>query len=149
MVFMEYMISVGLKKLVRTPIIPKLSPSYRPPGLLGKMSFFFYIVKAPWSGCIQSPIAQLVKCVNRNALGVFKALVFSSISKLFRGGNSCRCFCEELVKLPYHASKKCWYFFIFWSFGNIGFWRKAECHLAGARGVRIVALSISSHKETQ
>ena len=41
---------------------------------------------------------------------------------------------------------------MFWSFGYIGFWQKADYHLQCKLvpgGVRIVALSISSHEQTR
>ena len=68
-------------------------------------------------------------------------------SRLFRCHNSCRCFCVELVKLlPVHRYSVD-FFFIFWSL--LGSDRKQNTAKAGARGVRIVALSISSHELNQ
>ena len=70
-------------------------------------------------------------------------------SRLFRGHNSCRCFCVELVKLlPVHR-----YSVDIFSYSGpsriLGSNEKQNIAYAGARGVRIVALSISSAEQTQ
>ena len=54
----------------------------------------------------------------------------------------------ELVELVPSAD----FFFIFWSFRNIGFWRRAEYHLTGVRRLKTVAIPIilkNRHKQTE
>ena len=69
----------------------------------------------------------------------------SLISDLLRGRNGCGCFCVELVKLlPMHRYSVD----IFSNSGPSGIMGSGGKQNT-ARGVRMVALSISTHEQTQ
>ena len=80
---------------------------------------------------------------------MFSLFLRDPFSRLFRGRNSCRCFCVELVKfLPVHRYSVD----IFSYFGPSGILDSDESRIPlkpVLGGVRIVAFSISSHEQTQ
>ena len=73
----------------------------------------------------------------------------SVFSRLSRGRNSCRCFCVELVKLLSVHRYSVDIVSYSGPSGILGSGRKHNTTKAGARGVRIVAISISSHEQTE
>ena len=70
-------------------------------------------------------------------------------SRLFRGRNSCHCFCVELVKLlPVHRYSV----YIFLTLVLRAYWVETESRITlklVLGSVKIVELSISSHEQTQ